>query len=184
MSTHPQKAHTHEKRFCPPFQEGLNERGELWGEGLAAAVAGSQRQVDTECRAQALPFPPTSKGLCTNNHYCSVRGSLKHCHRDRGRPFQTPGLFCSTTMMGKLHQATHSSSVKDLDLSVNPPCQRWSHTRIKKHHIMTNSCLWFQHLTYPRCWCEPQKKGEDTMSFFVCFLLGLIDVLPIYFIQD
>lgn len=138
----------------------------MWGEGPAAAVAVSQRRVAAECRAWTLPsphhhhptpplppHPETSKGLCTNSHYCSLCRSLRHCRWDRGWPFQTPGLFCSTTMMGKSQPANHSSGVEDLDLSVILQYQRWSHTRThackkKNPCITTNGLTWGLHLTF------------------------------------
>lgn len=155
MSPHPP---THiRKDSAPPFlQEGLNERGELWGEGRWCCSGSQSVREGSGHWMQAAPslsdavaptpptirpLSPTSKGLCTISHYCSVCRSLKHCHRDRGWPSLTPRLFCSATMMGKLHPATHtwaaSVYVKDLDLSAHPSWRRWSSTHTNKQHIQT-----------------------------------------------
>lgn len=113
------------------------------------------------------PYPETSKGLCTNSHYCSLCRSLRHCRWDRGWPFQTPGLFCSTTMMGKSQPANRGSGVKDLDLSVILQYQRWSHTwtharkKTPLHHHKWQHMRPTLDLFFPRRWCKKSKKKRE-----------------------
>lgn len=136
MSKH---THTHIRKDSTICRGAEWERGLVRG-GAAAAMAVSQSVRGRSGRREWCSSPSVSKGLCTSGHYCSVVcvcGSLKHCHRDRGWPFHTPRPFCSTTMMGKLHPAMHSSRVRLLDLSVNPPVSEvkpHTHTYIKNNY--------------------------------------------------
>lgn len=76
-----------------------------------------QRQVVSSAANHPATFlTPTSKGLCTSSDRSGVSGSLKHCHRDRGPPFQTLGLFCSANNHVEILPGNGSGIVKYLYL--------------------------------------------------------------------